>query len=220
MKPSRISTKASKRALRKGKFYDSSIPASNIRSSRIPGPGVGKHAVLACTRWVDRGAIYPQTSAVGTSDQLKLSQIPGVSEFTGLFDFFRIVRVDALYLPASMAGATTATTTTPAPSMLVCCDFDESVAVSYNSLLEREDCQVYNVLRPWEVTYSPLAAQQSYGNGTTTSGYNAAPVGTWFDTQSDPSFYGLNFAFPATAAAVQFGGRLMLRVHLEFAKVI
>jgi hypothetical protein len=195
------------------------IPASNIRSpSYVPGPDE-RHLVQKFTRWIDAGAVYPQTSAVGTSYVFKLSLIPGYTEISSMWDFYRITRVDALYEPASRAGPTTATTTSPGSVMAVGPDFDESVAVSFSTMLERQDTQIFSVLDKWEISFKPRASAVVYGNGVT-SGYALAPADQWMDTSADVSYYGFNYSFPATAAAMQFGGRVMFRVHLEVAKAI
>lgn len=204
---------------KKGKRQVVSIPASNIRGvTKVPGPG-DRHLVQAFTRWIDGGAVYPQTASVGTSWVFKLSQLPGYSEITALWDFFRFVRIDVLYQPASKTGSTSATTSAPGTVIAAGPDFDESAAVNFATMLERIDTQIYSVFDKWEVQFEPRASAVVYGNGVT-SGYALAEKGQWMDTSSDPSYYGFNFAFPATAAAQQFGGRIMFRVHLECAKVI
>jgi hypothetical protein len=194
------------------------IPASNIRTTKIPGPGE-KHMIQSFTRWIDGGAVYPQTSSVGTSYVFKLSLIPGYAEIAAMWDFYRITKVDVLYAPASKAGPSTATTTSPGTVMAAGPDYDESTAVNFTTMLERQDTAVYSVFDSWEVSFKPRAASVVYGNGVT-SGYALAPADQWMDTSADVSYYGFNYAFPATAAANQFGGRIMYRLHLECAKVI
>lgn len=196
-----------------------SIPASNIRSvSKIPGPDE-RHLVQKFTRWIDAGAVYPQASSVGTSYVFKLSLIPGYTEIQNMWDFYRITKVDALYEPASRAGPTTATTTSPASVMAVGPDYDEAAAVNYSTMLERQDTQIYSVFDKWEVSFKPRAASVVYGNGVT-NGYALAPADQWMDTSADVSYYGFNYAFPATVAAMQYGGRVLFRLHLEVAKAI
>lgn len=196
-----------------------SIPASNIRSvSKIPGPDE-RHLVQKFTRWIDAGAVYPQASSVGTSYVFKLSLIPGYTEIQNMWDFYRITKVDALYEPASRAGPTTATTTSPGSVMAVGPDYDEAAAVNYSTMLERQDTQIYSVFDKWEVSFKPRASSVVYGNGVT-NGYALAPADQWMDTSADVSYYGFNYAFPATVAAMQFGGRVLFRLHLEVAKAI
>lgn len=202
-----------------GKTKIQKLPASSLTHvSRIPSPG-DRFSITRITRWIDGGAVYPQTSAVGTSYVFKLSLVPGYTEIQGMYDMFRFVKIDVLYSPASKTGPSTATTTSPGTVMAACADFDESTAVSYAALLERQDCQIYSVYNDWEVSFEPRASSVVYGNGVT-SGYSLAPKGAWMDSQSDPSYYGFNYAFPATAAANQFGGRIMYRIHIDCAKVI
>lgn len=194
------------------------IPASNISSVRVPGPGE-KHMIQQFTRWIDGGAVYPQTASVGTSYVFKLSLIPGYTEIQNMWDFYRITKIDVLYAPASKAGPSSATTTSPGTVVAAGPDYDESTAVSFATMLERQDTTVYSVFDSWEVSFKPRASSVVYGNGVT-SGYALAPADQWMDTSADVSYYGFNYAFPATTAANQFGGRIMYRLHLECAKVI
>jgi hypothetical protein len=184
----------------------------------VPGPDE-RHLVQKFTRWIDAGAVYPQTASVGTSYVFKLSLIPGYTEIQNMWDFYRITRVDALYEPASRAGPSTATTTSPGSVMAVGPDFDESAAVNFATMLERQDTQIYSVFDKWELSFKPRASSVMYGNGVT-SGYALAPADQWIDTAADVSYYGFNYSFPATIAAMQFGGRVLFRVHLEVAKAV
>lgn len=197
------------------------IPPTAIRSfskTKVPGPEQ-QHTIMGMSRWIDAGAVYPQATMTPTSWSFKLSSIPGSAEIIAMWDFWRITRVEACYFPASHAGPTTATTSNAACVMAVCVDFDESTAVTYDKLLERQNTQIYSSLDEWIVEFEPRLSSVVYGNGVTNA-YTLAPRGTWVDTASDASYYGLNFAFPATPATMQFGGRVCYRVQLEFSKLI
>lgn len=195
------------------------IPASNVHGITHQPPPEAQAQVSSFYRWIDGGAVYPQTSAVGTSYVFKLSLIPGYTEIQNMYDFYRIKKIDVLYAPASRAGPTAATTTAPGTVIAVGPDYDESVAVSFATMLERTTTQVYSVLEKWEFTFVPRVSSVVYGNGVT-SGYALGNKDVWVDTAADVSYYGVNYAFPATAAAMQFGGRIMYRLHLECAQVI
>lgn len=195
-----------------------SIPASNVRSvTKVPGPG-DRHLITQFTRWIDGGAVYPQASSVGSAYAWKLSLIPGYTEIRAMFDFYRITKVDVLYMPASRAGSTSATTSNPATVIAAGPNYDDNAATNYATMLEREDTQIYSVFEPWEISLEPRAAMVTYGS--VTNGYSLAPKGIWLDTASDVSYYGMNYAFPATAAAQQFGGSILYRLHIECAKVL
>lgn len=196
-----------------------SIPASNVHGITHQPPPESRAQVSSFYRWIDGGAVYPQTSAVGTSYVFKLSLIPGYTEIQNMYDFYRIKRIDVLYEPASRAGPTAATTTSPGTVMAVGPDYDESVAVTFATMLERTTTQIFSVLEKWEVSFVPRVSSVAYGNGVT-SGYTLGNKDVWVDTAQDTSYYGFNYAFPATIAAMQYGGRVMYRVHLECAMVI
>lgn len=195
------------------------IPASDVRGVTYQPPPESRAQVSSFYRWIDGGAVYPQTSAVGTSYVFKLSLIPGYTEIQNMYDFYRITRIDVLYEPASRAGPATATTTAPGTVIAVGPDYDESTAVAFATMLERTTTQIFSTLEKWEVSFVPRISDVTYGNGVT-SGYGLGAKNAWVDTSSDTSYYGFNFAFPATTAAMQFGGRIMYRLHLECAMVI
>lgn len=195
------------------------IPASNVHGVTHQPPPESRAQVSSFYRWIDGGAVYPQTSAVGTSYVFKLSLIPGYTEIQSMYDFYRIRKIDVLYEPASRAGPTTATTTSPGTVIAVGPDYDESTAVAFATMLERTTTQIFSTLEKWEVSFVPRVSSVAYGNGVA-SGYTLGMKDAWVDTSSDTSYYGFNFAFPATVAAMQFGGRIMYRLHLECAMVI
>lgn len=202
-----------------GKTRALTIPASDIRGVTYQPAPESRAQVSSFYRWIDGGAVYPQTSAVGTSYVFKLSLIPGYTEIQNMYDFYRIKRVDVLYEPASRAGPVTATTTSPGTVMAVGPDYDESVAVSFATMLERTTTQIFSVYEKWEISFVPRVSNVVYGNGVT-SGYTLGMKDVWVDTSNDTSYYGFNYAFPATIAAMQFGGKIMYRLHLECAMVI
>lgn len=175
---------------------------------------------MGMSRWIDAGAVYPQVASVGTAWSFNLSQIPEFSEIQNMWDFYRIVQVDVCYFPTSRSGPVTATTSAPAPVMAVCVDYDEQAATNFDGLRARQNTQIFSVYEPWEVTFTPRLSAVVYGNGVTNA-YALPSEHIWVDTASSvASYYGVNFAFPATAAAYQFGGRICYRVHLEFSKLI
>lgn len=202
-----------------GRTKQITIPASNVHGVTYQPRPESRAQVSKFYRWIDGGAIYPQASAVGTSFVFKLSLIPGYTEIQQMYDFYRIRRIDVLYCPASRAGPTAATTSSPGTVVAVGPDYDESVSVAYATMLERTTTQIFSVLEKWEVSFVPRVSSVAYGNGVT-NGYTLGDEKVWVDTAADVSYYGFNYAFPATTAANQFGGRIIYRLHLECAQVI
>lgn len=222
MKKQQVLTNKKQRASAKAKGAKTKvlkIPASNVHGVTHQPPPEARAQVSSFYRWIDGGAVYPQTSAVGTSYVFKLSLIPGYTEIQAMYDFYRIRKIDVLYEPASRAGPTAATTTSPGTVIAVGPDYDESTAVAFATMLERTTTQIFSTLEKWEVSFVPRISSVAYGNGVA-SGYSLGMKDAWVDTSSDTSYYGFNFAFPATTAAMQFGGRIMYRLHLECAMVI
>jgi hypothetical protein len=200
------------------------VPASDFHRSEItrqPRPET-RLQVARFTRWIDLGPAYPQSTTSATSTAFTLGSIPGASEIRAMYDFYRITRVDMCYYPASRAGPSSPTTTNSAPVMAVGPDYDENIGVSFATMLERSTTQVYSVYDKWQVTFEPRLSTVAYGNGVS-NGYLLGATGQWVDTSAssaDPTYYGFNWTHPPTAAAIQFGGRVMARVHIECAMVI
>ena len=215
----------SKRAARQAakasgmKIREINIPASDVHGVTHQPRPESRAQVSSFYRWIDGGAIYPQASSVGTSYVFKLSLIPGYTEIQNMYDFYRIRKIDVLYEPASRAGPNSATTSSPGTVVAAGPDYDESVSVNFATMLERTTTQIFSVYERWQVSFEPRISQVAYGNGVT-NGYTLGMTGQWVDTAQDVSYYGFNYAFPATTATRQFGGRIMYRLHLECAMVI
>lgn len=198
------------------------VPASDFHRSEIthqPRPET-RLQVAVFSRWIDVGPAYPQTTTSAFSRQFTLGDIPGASEIRAMYDFYRMKRIDIVYFPASRTGPTSPTLTNPAPVMAVGPDYDESIGVSFATMLERNTTQVYSVYDKWQVTFEPRLSTPAYG-GVSTNGYLLGNPGAWVDTAgTDAVYYGFNWTHPPTTSSLQFGGRIMARVHIECAMVI
>lgn len=137
-----------------------------------------------------------------------------------MFDQYRITRVDVIYEPASRCGPSTATTSAQAPILWTQVDYDSTATVSATELRQRENVMCHVTYDRWEHSFIPKVAATVYQSAVA-SGYMVADGNPWISTAT-PSveYYGFKYAFDATASAVQFGGTLLFRVHVELKNVL
>lgn len=142
------------------------------------------------------GAVTTSTAGY----KFRLSDTPGYTEITSLFDKYRIKGIKATFMPRVNvlritdlgAGTTTVTTSPPIFSVI---DYDDATAPTNAAQLhEYENCKVHNEFKPWSVFFRPRIAMATYGGGAFTS-YGTGPAGLWIDAAS-PSveYYGLKIA--------------------------
>lgn len=166
-------------------------------------------------RWIT-ASLYPQTTAtIPTTFAFSLNLLPGYTELTTAWDFYRITQVDILYEPASRAGSTAATGTAGAPHVFVRVNFDNSNSASYAQIQEYNNTRVYSLMQRWEHSFVPKLSPAAY-NGVTTTGYTIAQGNPWVATANpDVVYYGLQYVTSQVTTGTQFGGTLFYRVHVE-----
>lgn len=166
-------------------------------------------------RWIV-AALYPQTSAdIPTTYVFKLNLLPGYTELTASWDYYRITQVDILYEPASRCGSTAATGTAAAPHVFVRVNFDNANTATYAQIREYNNTRVYSLMQRWEHSFVPKVAPAIYG-GATSSAYSIAQGSPWIATADpDAEYYGLQYVTNQVTTGTQFGGTLFYRVHVE-----
>lgn len=123
-----------------------------------------------------------------------LSSLPNSTEFTSLFDQYRIVQVTCRFIPLAGAG-------TGSNPLITAIDYDDSTPpVAVTDLLQYDS---YVMTQPGfvlERTLTPHVAVAAY-SGAFTSFANA-PNAMWIDVASpNVQYYGLKYAIAAAAGA-------------------
>lgn len=120
----------------------------------------------------------PSASDQGFAYPFALNQIPGSSDFTGLFDRYRINRIDLTFswsLPYIAPGGGILH-----PTMYVYMDDDDAaIPITRNDVLERQAMQTFTfseMNNTLTTTITPRWIQSRAGIST-----NLAPKGTWID---------------------------------------
>jgi hypothetical protein len=139
----------------------------------------------------------------------QLSDVPNASDFTNLFDFYTIDRVDVAIMIGSQALQITS-----------CVDYnDAALPASRAELIERSEAEVMTLAvgnyQAYRRTVIPRVSAEIYQGLTT--GYGLGKVGQLIDTQTGAvPFYGLKLWIdPATAGGTTANAFLSLRYHLR-----
>lgn len=128
----------------------------------------------------------------GVASYFQLGQVPGSSEFTSLFDAFRIkcVRMKFIY------GQNTqdASATRSIPNIVFVNDYDDgTVLTGLTDYGQYSKVHVHRLDKPFEISFKPLASTAVY-NGAFT-GYATAAKDMWYDCASSGiQFYGAKWA--------------------------
>lgn len=127
----------------------------------------------------------------------KLSDLQNNSEFTSLFDQYRIKAIKAQFIPRfnSQGAADTSGTWTHVPPILTVIDYDDGDSGQDNSsLVQYQNCKCHYEYKPFTLFFRPRAAMAGYGGGAFTS-YGQAKLNQWFDcSNSNVEYYALKWA--------------------------
>lgn len=124
----------------------------------------------------------------------KLSDVPNVTEFTSLFDKYRITGIRAEWIPRTnvLAINNLSSSLTSIPPLITVVDYDDATAQSYNELFQYENAKVHNEFKPFKLYFKPMVAVATY-QGTFT-GYGSSRK-MWLDCASDDiEYYSLKWA--------------------------
>lgn len=125
------------------------------------------------------------TFSGGWSTYFSLNQLPNSSDFTNLFDKYRIQGVKLRLLPNITDNNTGNANTLNIPRTHYCWDYDDYTAPSsLNSMLERDNVKIIQGNQVIN-TFSRPKVQMAMYNSATTSGYGDAIKGQWIDCTND-----------------------------------
>lgn len=124
--------------------------------------------------------------------------LPDLTDFTNLFDQWRIKRV---ILRCDIAAGYSNSAPTPIimPNIFYVSDYDDSQNLSVVDILQYPQLQVHNFYeggyKPLQISLSPKPLRDVAGAGIST-GYGPMPVAPWLRTaDSSLPHYGVKFAF-------------------------
>lgn len=138
----------------------------------------------------------------GRGYNFQLSQLPNYSEFTSLFDRYRISGVKLKIIPTCDNNATGTSATYNAPRLYYCWDYDDSDApITANQMMERDNVKIKQGLRVIS-TYSKPRAQMAIFNTGLSTAYGDAQRKQWIDMgNTSVPHYGFKCWFESDSAS-------------------
>lgn len=131
-----------------------------------------------------------------------LSQLPNYTEFTDLFDQYRIVGIRALFMPRlnMQSNSQQVAAFTEIPPIHTAVDTDDaSNFASYSEALQHANLKTHNQFRPFSVFFRPKISTAAYSGAFTSYTANTSP---WIDCSSPGvQYYGLKICTSNYSAA-------------------
>lgn len=127
--------------------------------------------------------------------KFKLSDLPSYTEFTSLFDKYRITGIRAYFMPrANIVNQSNLTSSfTEIPPIITVVDYDDASGTdTYTQLEQYENAKVHYEFKPFSVYFKPMIAVAAYQGAFT--GYSSSRK-MWIDAASpDVEYYSLKWA--------------------------
>lgn len=196
---------------------DTSNNNNTARNPQAPRALRGQLGTLRTTR------VFQGTNLVSLSSgplygayNFQLSSLPNYTEFTNLFDKYRIKWVKVTFMPKFSEVDMSNFATYKAAPLATVIDLDDSSNPTATTDLMQYDS--YKVTRGNEVhvrSFKPRLAQAAY-TGTFT-GYTQAPADVWVDCGSPTvQYYGLKFYLDSTPTAGSQQYDVFVKMWIDF----
>lgn len=151
-------------------------------------------------------------------DTYALSQLPNYTEFTALYDQYRIKKILVTWYPSSDGDTSSYVGVTNAPMFCAFRDYDDSAApATLSDMMQRQGVFTRKFNRPISMTISPRTLTASSG----VSGAALQARNTWLDcADASLTHYGIKWAISANPAATNtFYYNVRYKFFLEFKNV-
>jgi len=197
---------------------DTKVPVPStgvIRPGRLMTNNRGQvHTTIAYRTVVLSPLTTSTTAAVLINYSFKLSDVLNYTEFTALFDFWRLRTVELTFIPRVDTSIAADVWTDPRLYTIV--DFDGSTLTpaTFNSFLEYDTCQVHDPRHGFRMKLQP---RTTFTATTGTGGLEAAP-NTWVDCATpDVQHFGVSAGLLAQNVITVV--TVTARYELEFKRV-
>jgi len=190
----------------------------SVRVGSGRGRGNKQLDIHTYIRYYDAGNITATTSDTFGAAYFALSALPGVAEFTALYDQYRIDKITAIFLP-QQTNAPVASTGATTPVLLVAADYDDATAWTVMTQpLQYENLKFHEFNKRVDFTFIPRMAVAAY-SGTFGSFANVDPQ--WIDSAStNVQFYALKWGTNAVSSGNVAGWRVYYKYYLSFRNII
>ncbi len=190
---------------------------SSLTTDIAPARNISQGNIYRCVRTVNVGTIVAGAIDAGNGRRFRLSDLPSSSDFTNLFDQYRIKHIEAVYVFSTHILASQARY----PRLTFAVDYsDASNPASESDVLQYQNSETYQfgqVKHTFKRVFQPRAALAAFEGAFT--GYGMASVNQWFDTNdSSIEYYGTKDWLTNYNTGLNTGAQVTLyyRYHLEF----
>lgn len=158
--------------------------------------------------------------AISNSQQItfnfQLNDLPNPSDFTNLFDFYRICAVKLHFIPQANSNDTGALDVLSIPVIHYIADYDDNIGFANESqALEKEGVKTRRLDKPFTYYIVPRVSNEIYNNGITTA-YALNKSKQWIDSNSSSvAHFGLK-GWITTANAFTLRLKVYATYYLQF----
>ncbi len=157
------------------------------RPDRQPMPMPRRNPVYTFTRSCSKGTITATNGETLTALSFTLNDVPLPSDFTSLFDQYRIIQVILEFIPVTQPFGPS-TTATDLPSVHTVIDYDDDTTpTSINTLRQYSTHQIVSNQSYFKRVLTPRFTIAAYSGAFTS--YSLGPVNTWQDANSPGIIY-------------------------------
>jgi hypothetical protein len=176
-------------------------------------PAPKQQTIHTFRRTINRGQVTADAAGVTASLEFSLADDPSPTDFTSLFDQYRIAQVIVRFIPVSSSFGPS-TTAAAYPSLLTCIDYDDNVApASPQTVRQYETCQVTPNQSYVERVLNPKFATVAYQGAFTA--YSQANPRQWIDCSfPNVEYYGVKWA--TTPITVVSGTYVLYNIECEY----
>jgi len=169
-----------------------------LRTGGIMLPRFGNNTIYRFRRTRVTSIVVPYDGVIDRYQWaflFKLNDLTTFTEFTTLFDKYRITGIRAKFIPRIniFGNSDSSATNTEVPPIMSVIDYDDATAVDYTSLIQFENNKIHNEFKPFTLYFKPQVAAAFYASGAFTS-YGTVK-NPWIDCNSGGvEYYGLKLA--------------------------
>lgn len=189
----------------------------NLSKDIAPARNISQGNVYRCVRTVNVGVITATTVDAGVGRRFRLTDLSTSSDFTNLFDQYRIVAVEAMYVFSTHILASQARY----PRISFAVDYSDSANPgSEADVLQYQNAESFQfgqVKHTFKRVFKPRAALATYEGAF--SGYGMAAANQWFDCNDAAiEYYGTKEWLSNYNTTIATGAVINVyhRYHLEF----
>lgn len=199
--------------------------SSLIKSRKLYSKYTQPRTLSQTSEYPVRRTYLAGTINTGTSFQdgqffFELRFLPEYTEFTTLYDQYRVDKLVFRFMPLTNAGVSGVLAEQPQP-LITAVDFDGgTVGLTQDQLLSYESAQITSAFKEKVITIKPRAELLSTDSDAITVSASVAPSNTWWDCSNVKILHhGVRYGIPAnTTMPVGYGVRwtVWCEVYITF----